>query len=721
MNLFKKGLLFTVLSVFASFVFAGEGMWLPLLLKQLNEREMRSMGMKMSAEDIYSVNKGSLKDAIAQFGGGCTSEVISAEGLLLTNHHCGYGQIQSHTTLQNNYLQNGFWAASKDKELPCQGLTATFIVRMEDVTLAALEGIETDFTPSQRQSTIDKNLNKIRQEYIKESYEELLIRPFFEGNQYFLFVTVTYKDVRLVGAPPSSIGNFGVDTDNWVWPRHTGDFSLFRIYADQNNLPAEYAASNKPYQPKHFLPISLGGVKEGDFTLVFGFPGRTQEYLPSFEVRQIVDVLDPARIKIRDEALKIMGEAMRSDAQTKIQYAAKYARIANYWKKWQGEVLGLKATNAVAKKEAYEMEFNKRLASNAEWKTEFQNLLTQFSKLYSDIEPYVLAKEYYNEICLRNNELLAFATALISWVDVYYQNGPEEFAKRKSDWDKRIPRFFKDYQPQVDQKIFTAMVKMYAEDMPADNIPDYLMEQLQNSDDSYAKISEKIYGRSNLTDQMRLIPLMSLSPALLVEKLENDPAYLLAKAFKDVYTTKIAPKHDELRTKIDELQRQYMAAQMQVFNEKTFYPDANSTLRVTYGKVQGYEPRDAVAYKAQTYLEGVMEKYKPGDYEFDVPAKLIELFEKKDYGRYGENGKLPICFIGSNHTTGGNSGSPAIDANGNLIGLNFDRVWEGTMSDINYDISLCRNIMVDIRYVLFLIDKFAGAKHLVDEMKLVYP
>jgi hypothetical protein len=438
-------------------------------------------------------------------------------------------------------------------------------------------------------------------------------------------------------------------------------------------------------------------------------------------VAQIADVLDPARIKIRDESLKIMGNAMRADAQTKIQYASKYARIANAWKKWQGEVLGLKSSNAVQKKKEYEKQFTEIVNNNADLKSDYGALLPQFEKLYAEIEPYAKAREYYQEIVARNMDLINLVNGITAWVDTYYKNGEAEFLKQKPNWDKRFQAFFKDYNGEVDKAIFASLIKMYAEDLPADYLPAYLQELLQNSDDSYNGIANRLYHESVFNDQNALVLHVNFAPKMVVEKFESDPFFKLVKSFKEVYANKISPKYDALRAQIDDLQRQYMKAQMEAFTNKIFYPDANSTLRVTYGKVEGYDPRDGVTYKAQTYLEGVVEKYKPGDYEFDVPKRLIELYEKKDYGKYGENGKLPVAFIGSNHTTGGNSGSPAIDAYGNLIGLNFDRVWEGTMSDLNYDRRICRNIMVDIRYVLFIIDKFAGAKHLLDEMKLVYP
>ncbi|MCU0348701.1 MAG: S46 family peptidase, partial [Saprospiraceae bacterium] len=682
-----------------SLVFAVEGMWLPLLLSLLNESEMKSLGMKMSAEDIYSVNKGSLKDAIVHFGGGCTAEVISDKGLLLTNHHCGFGQIQSHSTLEHNYLEDGFWAKSLKEELPNPGLTATFISRIEDVTTAALAGVTDAMDKKTRQSTIDKNLENIKKTATKETWEEAMIRPFFAGNQYFMFITVTYKDVRLVGTPPSSIGKFGADTDNWVWPRHTGDFSIFRIYADKDNRPAEYAEGNVPLKPKHFLPISLDGVAEGDFTMVFGFPGRTNEYLPSYAISQIADVLDPARILVRDKTLAIWDGAMRSDAQAKIQYASKQASLANAWKKWKGEVLGLRKTGAVKKKQQYEAEFMKIVTVDPKF-AKYQGLLKEFEQLYRDITPYAEAKAYYDEF-FGNVEIFRLASRFTGVVRANEKNGEAGYLEEKKKVVDGLASFYKDYRPEIDQRVFAAQMEVLVKKLGKDFQSDALNKMLADAGGSYEKLAKNVYESSFLTNENMAKSVLEKSTADAIKAIAADPACQLLNGLRDVYNTKITPKYNEYNDRTETLQATYMKAQMEVFPLKKFYPDANSTMRVSYGQVQGYKPQDAVSYSPQTYLEGVMEKYVPGDYEFDVPARLQELYEKKDYGQYGENGKLPVCFLGSNHTTGGNSGSPAIDAHGNLIGLNFDRVWEGTMSDYNYDVSICRNIMVDARYVLF--------------------
>ncbi len=696
--------------------FAGEGMWLPLLLKSLNEAEMQSMGMKLTAEDIYSVNQGSLKDAIVHFGGFCTGELISSNGLLLTNHHCGYSEIQSHSSLENNLLKDGFWAQDQSEELANPGLFVRLIDRIDDVSAKILDGVTPEMSDSERQSVIDKNLSAVKSSYTIEEFQDVMIRPFFHGNQYFAFVTTVYNDVRLVGAPPESIGKFGADTDNWEWPRHTGDFSLFRVYAGPDNKPAEYSEDNVPYQPKHHLPISLDGVSEGDFTMVFGFPGRTNQYLPSFAVEQLLNTLNPAKISIRENALGIVDEYMRNDESIRLKYASKFASIANYWKKWIGESSGLTRTNALDKKRDFEA---KLVAQNRS----ASPILKQFEQLYDEIEPYALTQDYYREISGRNVEALRIAGLLKRLVDRYDSNGQEGYDLFKGRLEPFLMDLYKNYESKVDKDVFVALVDMYRTQVDAKYIPEALQIGMKPIPNFTQNLADKLYGSSVLTDGDAVMRLMNNGNVeKMKETLANDGLYSFATDWADHYNSTCAPEYTRVKTQIDSLQRLYMKAQMDAFPDHKFYPDANSTMRVTYGQVNGYQPKDGVQYVPVTYLDGVMEKYKPGDYEFDVPKRLIELYEEGDYGDYADtNGKLPICFLGSNHTTGGNSGSPAIDAHGNLIGLNFDRVWEGTMSDINYDVSICRNIMVDARYILFVVDKYAGASHLIDEMTLVHP
>ena len=689
------------------------GMWIPSLLEGMNAKEMKSLGMKMSVSDIYSINKSSLKDAVPHFNGGCTAEMISNQGLLLTNHHCGYGQIQAHSSVQNDYLTDGFWAKNLSEELPNKNLVVTFIVRIEDVTKKVLADTQNLSDETLREAQIQRNIASLVKNSPKESWQENRIRAFYEGNQYILFVVETFKDVRLVGAPPSSIGKFGSDTDNWVWPRHTGDFSLFRVYADKNNRPAEYSKDNVPYRPKHFFPISLKGVKAGDFTMVFGYTGRTEEYLPAVAVEQIVNVLNPAKIGIRDVILKTQDGFMRANNEIKIKYASKYASVANYWKKWIGETQGLKKSNAVAIKRAQEQKFIKEVEKRGKT-AEYGHILPQFAEKYAKIQDYALAADLYWELAQRNIDLIANGYKILQLRNALREKGSQSFIDRKKNLLNNFETVFKNYDINVDKAVFEQAINYYAKTMPK-----ALLSPNLHQFDAHA-LADKLYKESFLASKAEMDKVLNLPDDAFEKRLKNDVGVQFVDQIIAHFYETVMPTYQNLGSEIAALQRTYMKAILEFSKpQDRIFPDANSTLRVTYGKVTGYSPSDAVTYDYITYLDGVMEKYVPNDYEFDVPAKLRELYEKKDYGIYGVNGKMPVCFIATNHTTGGNSGSPAIDAQGNLIGLNFDRVWEGTMSDIHYDPKICRNIMVDIRYVLFIIDKYAGAGYLLNEMKLV--
>jgi hypothetical protein len=707
-----KFLKLLILFVFTQVSAQQGGMWIPSLLKGMNESEMKKLGMKISAEDIYSVNKSSLKDAVPQFDGGCTAEVISDKGLILTNHHCGFDNIQSHSTVENDYLTNGFWAYKMEEELPNKDLYVTFIIRIEDVTTKVLDGTGTLATEAEKQKKIQENISFLNKTLPKEAWQENNIRTFYDGNQYLLFVIENYRDVRLVGAPPSSIGKFGSDTDNWVWPRHTGDFSLFRIYADKNNHPAEYSKDNVPYKPKHFFPISINGIKENDFTMVMGYPGRTQEYLPAIAVDQIVNTLNPVKIEVRDAALKVQDGFMRKDNTIKIQYASKYAAVANYWKKWIGETKGLKKSNAISVKQKFEASFQEKVILAGK-QAEYGNIISDFDKNYSEIRDFALARDLFSEVVLRNSELLQNSYRLYQLEQILKTKGEQAFTDRKNNLSNGIVDFYKDYNAMVDKNVFEQLIAIYAKRLPSQFLPN----ELNNLNAS--QLTNDIYTNTKLTKLEDFRSLLEGDSKTVIEKINADKGYQILKAMAEAYTKNVLPKYDELNLKNIATQRTYMKAILELFPNDRIFPDANSTLRVTYGKVKGYKPNDAITYDPFTYLDGVMEKYVPGDYEFDVPKKLIDLYNSKDYGVYASKGKIPVAFIATNHTTGGNSGSPALDAKGNLIGLNFDRVWEGTMSDIYYSPEICRNIMVDIRYVLFIIDKFAGADNLIKELKII--
>ena len=775
---------------------ADEGMWLPSLISQ-RIGDMQAKGFRLTAEDIYSINQASLKDAVVLFGRGCTGELISPEGLLITNHHCGYGQIQSHSSVEHDYLRDGFWAMSREEELPNEGLEVRFLDRMEDVTDIVLKGYEDGMSEEQRDSLIKANsVELISKATAGGKGLEADVEALYYGNQYFLFVYRVFSDVRLVGAPPSSIGKFGGDTDNWMWPRHTGDFSIFRIYADRDNCPAGYSEDNVPYRPKKYFSISTGGVSEGDFTMVYGFPGRTMEYITSGAVRYISEISDPHKIALRSLRLDIQDRYMSQSQAVRIQYASKNASVANAWKKWQGEMRGIRKMNTVAVKREYEEGFK-------EWAegTPYEGILEKLDSLYCLLEPYAFAADYYMETA-RTVELARFATeyAGLRARSVFTSSTDiaEESIKRMK---KLADSFYKDYYLPIDRESFAAVMDMFDRNMPEDFKPDYFRNMLARYG-STEVWADSLFGNSLFADSTRL----HLAPWNVTtagngtadnntmgnETVGNgtagndtnngtignndptgngtsgndtagiilpsgDPAVEFGREFKDWYDACIKPVTTRLNREINLLYRDYMKGQMEFAasvkdgitdSDRTpksdstsvsdgtpdsserasvtagFYPDANLTLRIAYGTVQGYSPADGTWYLPVSTMEGIIQKDNPEIFDYNIPQKLRDIHAAKDYGRWAVtdaagNTTVPVCFIATNHTSGGNSGSPVINADGNLIGINFDRVWEGTMSDIVFDPDLCRNISLDIRYVLFIIDKVAGAGHLLDEMTLI--
>ena len=705
-------LLTTFLVLFPAFLFAGEGMWIPMLL-QYNEKEMQEMGMRITAEDIYSINHSSLKDAIVLFGGGCTGEIVSDQGLLLTNHHCGYGYIQKHSSVEHDYLTNGFWAMNRGEELPCPGLSVTFLREMRDVTEQVLKGVSIDMPEDERQTLVEKNMEEIIASVKKETNYKVSIESFFLGNEYYLLLNEIYTDVRLVGCPPSNIGKFGGDTDNWVWPRHTGDFSIFRVYADKDGHPADYSKDNMPYKPAKHLDISLKGAEEGDFAFVFGYPAHTNEYLPAIAVDQEANLIDPIAVDLRGKVLDIYNKYQEQDPKVRIQYAAKHANIGNGWKKWMGVTEGINHFHGVEKKQAFEHEFYD-WAMQSRSRYMYVNLHKQFEESYNELKPYELAYTYMVEAGLRI-ELINFAGRFTKLSEVSKETPQEQIDMMIASLKTSSANFFKDYYQPIDKEVAAMLLKEYLKAQPANFRPTFLNDI--KDVDSYV---ENLFAKSIFTDEAKVNDLLNNFNVSKAKKLQNDPALKVYQNLIGFYRDNVYGNLSNINNNIDRLRRIYMKGQMEMQTEKRLFPDANFTLRVTYGKVEGFKPQDGKTYHHFTTLQGIMEKENPDIYDYVVEPRLKELYNNKDYGRYADkDGTMHVAFTASVHTTGGNSGSPILNADGQLLGLNFDRCWEGTMSDLIYDPDICRNISVDIRYVLFIIDKFAGAGHLIDEMTIV--
>lgn len=696
---------------------ADEGMWLPFLIERLNYQDMKEQGLQLTAEEIYSVNNSSLKDAVIVFGGGCTGEIVSDQGLVLTNHHCGYSYIQKHSTVEHDYLTDGFWAMSKDEELQNPGLTAKFLVRIEDVSDRINSELNEDMTLDERNAKIRELSKTIEKEATEDNHHDASVRSFFKGNEFYLFVYTTYKDVRLVGAPPSSIGNFGGDTDNWMWPRHTGDFSVFRVYTAPDGTPAEYAEENVPMKPAYHFDVSIDGVEEGDFAMIMGYPGGTQRYLTSVGVNMAINKKNPTIVNIRDKKLKVMKESMDASKEVRIQYASKYARTANYWKYFQGQTKGLKRLKVAQKKKDLEDEFQNWANQKEVRKEKYGNALKKLEEGYGLQENTIIAETYFREAIFRGPEILGFT--LRNFYGLHKslkEDADEEKIQQRVDAIKgRLDNYFKDYHAPLDKKLLGAMLKMFYENVPQFQHPEILDEYYKSYDGDFMAAADDIFRKSSMKSKEEVLDLLEKPTE---RKIRKDPAFELVDAFYKTYQniSQDTKRADEL---LSEGYRKFVAGLQEMNPDKSYSPDANFTMRLTYGKVNGYEPADAVQYEYYTTLDGVMEKEDPTDEEFIVPEKLKKLYEEKDYGRYGENGVMHTCFLTNHDITGGNSGSPVIDAKGRLIGIAFDGNWEAMSGDIAFEPELQRTINVDIRYVLFVIDKFAGASHLVEEMNIV--
>ncbi len=699
---------------------ADEGMWIPALL-QRNEAEMQAMGMKITADDIYSINHSSMKDAVVLFGGGCTGELVSDQGLLLTNHHCGYGWIQRHSTVEHDYLTDGFWAMTPEEELACPGLTAVMLKNMVDVTDRVLESITYETSDEDRAEIIKKHIKSIIEEAKKDTEYEVSVESFYIGNQYFLMYNEVFKDVRMVGAPPSNIGKFGGDTDNWVWPRHTGDFSIFRIYVGKDGKPAEYNEENVPYKPDYHFTISLKGVEKDDFTFVFGYPARTNEYLPAVAVDQEANVVYPVVVDLRTQILDIYNKYQERDAKVRIQYASKHAGLGNGWKKWMGVIEGIRNFKGIEKKKAFEEAYNDWCLQER-GRIKYLHALRDFDEVYDEYEKYRMATTYLTEAGL-TIELIDFASSFDELMMITKETPQKDIDEIVNDLRVRTAEFFKDYYQPIDEEVAVAMLTAYRAAQPSDFRPEFLNEIDTKYKGDVKAYVDYLFGKSMFVSEDKVYKFLNEFKPSKVKKLAKDPAIVAYNSMMDFYKDNVKDKAREYNTKINDLRRVYMEGQMkmipEVFPERNLYPDANFTLRVTYGKVGGFKPRDAVEYRHFTTLDGIMQKENPDIYDYVVTDRLRELYEAKDFGRYADkDGSMHVAFIAGNHTTGGNSGSPILNAEGKLLGLNFDRTWEGTMSDLVYDPSICKNISVDIRYVLFLIDKYAGCTRLIDEMTI---
>jgi len=695
---------------------ADEGMWIPMLVDRLNYVDMQEMGLNLTAEEIYSINNSSLKDAIVIFGGGCTGEIISSEGLLLTNHHCGYGVIQSHSTVEHDYLSDGFWAMSKEEELTNPGLSVRFLVRIEDVSEKVLAGLNDKMTEDERSEAINKIGDEIEAEATKDTHFNASVRSFFNGNEFYLFVYEVFRDVRLVGAPPSSIGKYGADTDNWMWPRHTGDFSMFRVYTAPDGSPAAYSEENVPMKPKHYLPVSAKGVKQGDFAMIMGYPGGTDRYLTSYGVKLAVDESNMTIVKIREEKLAIMREGMDADDAVRIQYASKYARTANYWKYFIGQTKGLKRLKVYDKKVELESRFNSWVNANPARKAKYGAALPDIEKGYDIQREYNLSRWYYREGVYRGAEILGMAGQFGSLRKQLSEKADQEdIDKTVARLTNRVDGYFKDYNAVIDQNMLAAMMKMYYENVPVEQQPEMLIKLGEKNEGDFTDWAAMVFEKSIFSSEGKILAFLENPKAKAIAK---DPAYIAIKAFSDNYKD-INTKMSEANDYFSKGRRLFIAGLREMDGDKTFYPDANFTMRLTYGSVQDYYPADAVRYEYYTTLEGVMEKEDPDNWEFVVPEKLKELYEAKEFGIYGVGDMMPVCFLTNHDITGGNSGSPVINGDGHLIGLAFDGNWEAMSGDIAFEPALQRTINVDIRYVLFIIDKYAGAQNIIDELTIV--
>jgi hypothetical protein len=698
---------------------ADEGMWVPMFLEKLNIKDMQQKGFKLSAEDVYSVNKSSLKDAIIIFGGGCTGEIVSPEGLIFTNHHCGYGSIQKVSSIEHDYLTDGFWAMNKSEEIAIDGLTVKFLVRMDDVTAKMFEGISDTMTESERAEVLSKNEDAIIENATKDTHYSAIVENYFSGNEYYLVVYEVFEDIRLVGTPPESVGKYGADTDNWMWPRHTGDFSIFRVYMSPDGKPAKYAKENVPYKSKKFLSISIKETKPGDFVFIMGNPGSTERYMTSFGVEEAVNESNPAIVKIRTSRLDVMREFMENDAKVRLQYSSKFAGVANYWKYFQGQTKALKSLKVADVKRGIEADFQNWANADPNRKSKYGEVLPTFEQAYKSQAEFNLANWYFREAFFGGAELLRYASGFRKLGKLLSEDTVNQESVDKTIADLRHSKeaFFKNYYKPLDQKWFAESMSLYFWDIPQDQQPEILVENAKKYQGDFGKWADDVYRNTLFADEAGVDAFLDNPSA---EKINNDPAIVIWTDFFNTYMHANKPKMQPVQDLMDKANRLYVAGLREQSPNKKFYPDANFTMRLTYGIVGGYSPADASEYKFYTTTEGILQKEDPTNPEFVVPAKLKELILAKDFGQYANSkGEMPVAFLSNNDITGGNSGSPIMDAKGNLIGLAFDGNWEAMSGDIAFDPALQRTINVDIRYVLFIIEKLGGAKNIIDELTIV--
>jgi hypothetical protein len=698
-------------------VHADEGMWLLSTLKQLNEADMQKMGFKLTADDIYNINKASMKDGIVHFGGGCTGEIVSPEGLILTNHHCGLDYIQSLSSIEHDYLKNGFWAATRADELPAPGLTVRFLIRMEDVTAKVKSEISDTLSEADLQSKLVSVFAKITKEATENTGYFADVKSTYGGNEYYLFVYEKYEDVRLVGTPPMSIGNFGGDTDNWMWPRQTGDFSMFRVYMSPDGKPAKYSKDNVPLKPKYYFPVNIKGLQEGDFTMVMGYPGRTDRYATSYSIENSLDITSPSLVKLRTRRLSVINDAMAENDVIRIKYQSKRNQVSNYWKYFIGQQKQLKRMKVVDQKRDQENKFNQWVNSDKKRKLEYGFVLSALENSYMESRKYAKVRVYMSE-ALMGTEVLRYAFSFSTLEKALSEKTPnQEDITAKTDMLKsRVDDFFDEYDAGVDKKVFAVLVKSFMDDISPEQQSPTLAKMLKKNKGNYEKWADYVFSKSMFADKSKVLEFLNNPSA---KAIQNDPAFQIIHDQSEFYNDNFRAPARAAELVQATNNRKYIKGLREMMPDKKMSPDANSTMRLTYGKVKHYDPADAVEYNWTSTIEGVMQKMDKDNPEFVVPDKLVDLYNHKDYGRYAKDGVLHTCFITDNDITGGNSGSPVINGNGEIVGLAFDGNWEAMSGDIKFDETYKRTIAVDIRYVLFCIEKFGGAKHIVNEMSVI--